>query len=236
MSHPQQQAFIAHVKAAFPHFFSKKAVLEIGSLDVNGSVRNEFTECDYTGIDLAEGPGVDIVSSGESYDAYDASYDVVVSCEVMEHNPYWHETFKNMIRMLRPGGLLIMTCASVGRPEHGTTATNPGDSPFTLNWSYYHNLTAKDFRQIIKIGEFFSPAMFFEDLSFNDLYFVGFKRGARIPGNSRTSLVHLWWHYCIRNLTNWRGCRRRILIGLFGEKRYLAGPLRFWPSNGPPAE
>ena len=38
-------------------------VLEIGSLDINGSVRPMFKpfQLTYTGIDMQEGPGVDIV-------------------------------------------------------------------------------------------------------------------------------------------------------------------------------
>ena len=44
-----------------------------------------------------------------------ASFDVVISCECFEHNPYWRETFLNMTRVLRPGGLFVLTCATTGR-------------------------------------------------------------------------------------------------------------------------
>src|SRR5690606_19424692 len=107
-------------------FFRGTRVLEVGSLDLNGSVRSNFSGCDYLGIDVAAGPGVDLVCQGQDYDAPDGSFDVVTSCEAMEHNPYWRETFANMLRLCRPGGLILMTCATTGRGEHGTTRKHPG--------------------------------------------------------------------------------------------------------------
>jgi hypothetical protein len=42
MSHQQQLDFVASVKAQFPEYFSQAKVLEVGSLDINGSVRQFF--------------------------------------------------------------------------------------------------------------------------------------------------------------------------------------------------
>lgn len=39
MSHQQQLDFVAAVKAEFPEHFSQTKVLEVGSLNINGSVR-----------------------------------------------------------------------------------------------------------------------------------------------------------------------------------------------------
>jgi len=50
-----------------------------------------FSDCDYIGLDVAPGNGVDIVCEGQNYDAPDESFDVVISCEVMEHNPFWRK-------------------------------------------------------------------------------------------------------------------------------------------------
>ena len=69
MSHHQQLSFINFVKNKFPDYFDNKKVLEVGSLNINGSVRQFFTNCDYIGLDVGEGKDVDIVCQGQEYDA-----------------------------------------------------------------------------------------------------------------------------------------------------------------------
>lgn len=143
MSHPEQRVFVESIRSRFPLFFFNCSVLEVGSLDINGSVRDFFLDCDYTGIDVGDGPGVDIVADGQSYDPGSASADTVISAECFEHNPFWRETFLNMHRISR--GLVVVTAATTGRPEHGTRATTPEDSPLTLDlWDYYRNITEDD--------------------------------------------------------------------------------------------
>ena len=232
MSHPQQREFVQSIKNHFPAFFAGQRVLEIGSLEIkdknNGAVRGFFSGCRYTGLDLGEGPGVDVVGQGQDYDAPSSSLDVVISCEVMEHNPYWKETFENMIRLCRPGGLVIMTCACVGRPEHGTTRTNKAQAPL-IPWEYYRNLTAKDFVSAVPTKELFSEYRFFENFDFCDLYFAGFKVGRPAPANAKRALFSLRAHYYTANLRRQAPLRRRATIAAFGEARYFAGPIRPWP-------
>jgi SAM-dependent methyltransferase len=152
VSHKEQTDFVAAVKDKYPEFFAGKRVLEVGSLNINGTVRDFFADCDYVGCDLGEGPGVDIVCAGQDLDFPDNSFDTVCSCECFEHNPAYKETFRNMVRMLKPGGLLFFTCATTGRPEHGTKRTTPGDAPFCGD--YYQNLVASDFDITGLTGEF----------------------------------------------------------------------------------
>jgi len=178
MSHYQQQKFLELVIEYFDLGADKNlSVLEIGSYDVNGSIRNLFASDDYVGVDLVEGPGVDVVAGGQSVDFDDSKFDVVLSCEVFEHNPFWKETFENMHRMLKPGGLLIMTCASRGRREHGTTRTSPQNSPGTqaLAWDYYLNLTESDFAHF-DLDEMFKNYRFDYNKFSRDLYFLGIKK------------------------------------------------------------
>lgn len=148
MAHSTQQDFILYVKNKYSNYFENSKVLEIGSLDINGSMRSFFSECDYLGIDVGEGPGVDLVSQGQEYDALDESFDICASGECFEHNPYWAETFCNMVRMCKSGGLVLFTCATIGRKEHGTSRSDSGSSPLTvgIGWDYYRNLDEQDFR------------------------------------------------------------------------------------------
>lgn len=177
MAHRRQRDFVRILSERLPEFFNGVRVLEIGSLDINGSVRDFFDAREYTGIDIGPGKGVDVVCEGQKYDAPDSSFDQVISCEAMEHNPYWVETFKNMIRMCKPGGLVTMTCATTGRREHGTSRTDAMSSPLTkkAGWNYYRNLTAKDFRKEIGIDESFATHSFFSNWASYDLYFIGIK-------------------------------------------------------------
>jgi hypothetical protein len=177
MSHFEQLEFLAEVKNIFPDYFEKKKVLEIGSLNINGTVRDFFDNCNFIGLDLDEGHGVDIVCLGHHYDAPDNTFDVVISCECFEHNPFWIPTFYNMHRMTSQNGLVILTCATIGRPEHGTTKTTPQDSPFTVEkgWDYYKNLSVKDFTNAFDLHKMFKSFSFRINHASKDLYFWGIK-------------------------------------------------------------
>jgi SAM-dependent methyltransferase len=177
MSHPQQRRFLATVAEFLPEFFVGRRVLEIGSLDVNGSARAFFADCDYTGLDLAPGPGVDVVRGGHEFDAPDGTFDVVVSMETMEHNPYWIDTVRNMLRLCRPGGLVVLSCASIGRPEHGTTRTDPGSSPPTvgLGWEHYRNVTEAELRATVASSGHPVVAGYWTNWQSHDLYMAALK-------------------------------------------------------------
>lgn len=118
MAHPEQMAFVKSIRDRYPDRFTGKRALEIGSRNVNGTVLDFFTDCDYVGIDCTEGPGVDVVTLAHEFDA--EPFDVVISCEAFEHDPYVVKTFENAVRLLKEGGLFVATFASPNRQEHGT--------------------------------------------------------------------------------------------------------------------
>jgi SAM-dependent methyltransferase len=182
------------VAQKFPECFSDVSVLDIGSLDVNGSNRKLFRSSHYTGIDVAPGKNVDLVSSGHTFDGPDSFYDTIISTEVFEHDMHYEMSVHNIIRMLRPGGLFVFTCASTGRPEHGTRRQSMEDAPLLSqvsdDWAdYYKNLTESDFLQIHEFSAAFPNGLFvFNDKGElpSDLYFVGFKEdGNRIDAQIR---------------------------------------------------
>jgi SAM-dependent methyltransferase len=197
MAHSTQQDFINYIKDKFPNHFDNKKVLEVGSLNINGSMRSLFSNCDYLGIDVGEGAGVDLVVQGQKYDAPDDTFDVCASGECFEHNPHWAETFANMVRMCKSGGLVFFTCATTGRPEHGTSRSDQNSSPLTVNigWEYYRNLDEQDFRDSFEesFDEIFSEYEFHSTVDYDnpsefiknmrtyispceDLYFWGIKK------------------------------------------------------------
>lgn len=177
MAHPEQNEFFSSIRAFFPHAFSRARVLEVGALDINGSVRQLFSDCDYTGVDLQLGPGVDLACPGQLLELPTAGFDTVISAECFEHNPFWRETFANMMRMCRPGGLVLVSCASTGRKEHGTTRTNPDASPFTVQarWDYYRNLTPELLTRGIHLAGWLSDWHCWVNHISRDLYFIGLR-------------------------------------------------------------
>lgn len=177
MSHKEQRDFIKSILDKYPSYFNDCDVLEIGSLNINGTVRDFFTNCEYIGLDVAEGKDVDIVCQGQDFDAPQNSFDTVISCEAMEHNPYWEETFLNMINVCKSDGLIVMTCATTGRMEHGTSSSSPKDSPLTIDigWDYYNNLEEKDFTLNIDFESKFKEYSFLKNENSHDLYFFGIK-------------------------------------------------------------
>lgn len=96
---------------------AEQRTLELGSLDVNGSVRPLFTG-EYVGIDHQHGPGVDEVMDANTLGFPDASFDVVVSTSMLEHDPAFWRTLPEVARVLRPGGHFILTTVTTGFPVH----------------------------------------------------------------------------------------------------------------------
>lgn len=178
MAHPEQLHFVGQCRRHLPRWFLGRKVLEIGSLDVNGSVRRFFAGCDYLGIDVGPGPGVDLVVGGDVFAGPVAGFDTVISCECFEHDPHWRETFRNGCRMLKDDGIMIVTCAHLGRQQHGTAAAQPGASPYTAAApaGYYTNLCEGDFRALGDFAACFCWHRFFVDYASRDLYFVGLGR------------------------------------------------------------
>jgi len=214
VSHPEQQRFLALVAAANQPVLDGGRVLEIGSYDVNGTVRRAFRgAADYVGVDLTAGPGVDRVGYGHEIEDPPASYDVAISGECFEHDPHWRETFSTMARVVRPGGLVAFTCASTGRPEHGTTRTDPSLSPGTQSrgWDYYQNRTASDFEEL-PLAEWFEDWRFWEMTTSQDLFFAGVRAGrddrprAELPAAAEVDAIAglmSWPHRALRAPLHW---------------------------------
>jgi len=91
-------------------------VVDIGSLDVNGSLRDGCpARFEYVGLDFAPGKGVDIVLE----DPYvlplaSESADVVVCSSCFEHSEMFWLVFLEALRILKPDGLLYLNVPSNG--------------------------------------------------------------------------------------------------------------------------
>lgn len=179
MAHHEQRVFFTKLKGMFPERFNNCSVLDIGSLDINGNNRYLFSDYKYVGVDVGSGRNVDVVSKGHEYNP-EEEYDIVISSECFEHDMFYPETIKNCIRLTKSNGLFTFTCASKGRPEHGTNRTKPEDAPLLKEYEdwgdYYKNLEESDIREIFNPDEIFSSYGFEYNPKPCDLYFWGIKK------------------------------------------------------------
>lgn len=89
-------------------------VLDVGSLDVNGSYREAIEDrgWEYLGVDIRSGKNVDIVVPEYDYPFEDGEFDVVISGSTMEHVRAIWRWVPELVRVLRPGGLLVIVTHS----------------------------------------------------------------------------------------------------------------------------
>lgn len=95
-------------------------ILDIGSYDVNGSYRPLFETAawQYLGVDLSPGPNVDkVLESPYRLPFRSGSVDLVISGQAFEHIKYFWLSWVEMVRVLKPGGMLFLIAPSRG-PEH----------------------------------------------------------------------------------------------------------------------
>jgi len=180
MAHLQQKTFVQSVVSNFEtDFIEQCSVLEIGAYDVNGSIRGIIPAKKYIGLDLVSGPGVDIVYDGIHFSRELSDFCISISCECFEHNPFWDKSLQSMIERTSKGGIVIFTCASRGRVEHGTSRTDPSISPGTSDSGidYYKNLHEEDFRSRFDFDDIFSDYFFLFHKKSHDLYFYGQIKG-----------------------------------------------------------
>jgi SAM-dependent methyltransferase len=115
-----QKCYKRYLQPSFIDARKKIVVLEMGSADVNGSYRGIFShpKIQYCGADLANGRGVDLVlKSPYEIPLGDAYADVVISGQMLEHCAYFWLSFQEMVRVLKPDGLLFLIAPSAG-PIH----------------------------------------------------------------------------------------------------------------------
>ena len=111
------------------HLDSESYILDFGSYDLNGTLKPIFQNHKYIGIDLSEGPNVNIACRNDNVPFKDNFFDVIVSSSCFEHDEFFWMSFLEMCRLLKSNGLIYINAPSSG-PYH----PHPFDS-----WRFYED-------------------------------------------------------------------------------------------------
>jgi hypothetical protein len=108
--------FLSGVARAVAEAFElPEPIIEIGAYQVAGqeslvNLRSLFAGKQYTGVDVREGPGVDCVADVESLPQATASAGTIIAMSTFEHVPRFWRGFDEVHRVLRPDGVLLVSC------------------------------------------------------------------------------------------------------------------------------
>jgi len=93
-------------------------VLDIGSMDLNGSYKGLFPEdlVKYIGVDIAEGKNVDIIMDSPEWKKIKDA-DCAICGQTLEHVANIPKLMDSLFEALKPGGLLCMIAPSAGPPH-----------------------------------------------------------------------------------------------------------------------
>lgn len=100
----------------YTRHLSQGHIVEIGSQDVNGSIRTHAPKkLKYSGVDFVVGKGVDVIIT----DPYSLPFetntvDIVVTSSCFEHSELFWVLFLEIMRVLKPTGLLYINVPSNG--------------------------------------------------------------------------------------------------------------------------
>lgn len=144
------------------------SVIEIGSRNINGTIRDHFPKATWIGIDLYDGPLVDIVCDASEFTP-EESVEIVICCEVFEHTASWDTIISRSINWLKPNGKIIITCAGIGRKPH--SAIDGGD---LKKDEWYKNISMNNIKSALLTAGFINIKVSYNEF-WHDTYAIAFK-------------------------------------------------------------
>jgi SAM-dependent methyltransferase len=110
------QSFFTTYSASLAHHHHHVKVVEIGSQNVNGTLRDTCpTNFEYIGVDFAQAKGVDVVLEDPYKLPFEnESVDVILSSSCFEHSEMFWLVFLEILRVLKPNGLFYLNAPSTG--------------------------------------------------------------------------------------------------------------------------
>ena len=154
-------------------------ILEIGSQDVNGSLRSVCPAGhSYIGVDFVKGKGVDVLLT----DPYklpfeDSSIDICLSSSVFEHSEMFWVLFLEILRVLKPNGLFYLNVPSNGdfhRYPVDCWRFYPDSGSALVRWAHHCNINSALLESFISYqkGDIWNDfvAVFVKDIQYIEQY------------------------------------------------------------------
>ena len=159
-------------------------IIDLGACNVNGTLRHVSPNgaC-YIGLDMAPGPGVDVVvKPNTALPLASESVDIVVSSSTFEHDTFFWQTFVEMARIIKPAGIIY-----INAPSNGPYHSYPVD-----HWRFYPDCgkaladwAKSNGQEIVLIESFVAER---KGDVWNDFVAI-FRKNAPVPENSVISFL-----------------------------------------------
>ena len=97
-------------------------VLDVGSRNINGSVRDVLIDSKVLGIDFIDGKDVDMIMNAhniyEQLNMDNLKFDLITCCETLEHDDQFWLTVEAMRKLLKSGGWLFISTPGINFFKH----------------------------------------------------------------------------------------------------------------------
>jgi len=111
---------LTSLKIKYPESFKGVRVLELGSGNVNGTVRDYFEDTkEHIGVDFRKMDCVDLVSYAKDTKFRKSHFDTLISYSMIEHDPDWKESLGNNFPFIKKGGLIFLAWGGESNAKHG---------------------------------------------------------------------------------------------------------------------
>jgi len=116
--HENNLSWLQDLKRSYPDNFNNCAVLELGSMYVNGTVRDAFHACRFVGVDMDNGPLVDVRVKASDTCFKKGEFDTIISFSMFEHDLEWRESLAHNLPFLKEGGMVFVSFGAEGNFPH----------------------------------------------------------------------------------------------------------------------
>ena len=117
--HFENRLFWQRCSERYPRYFNDPSkVIEFGSYNINGTIRDWCKCSDYTGIDWIAGPCVDLISLAHEVPFGSEAFDTVLSASMLEHDPYWEKSLAKMVEVMKEDGIFAISWGAARNPTH----------------------------------------------------------------------------------------------------------------------